>query len=204
MKPLRDKERQVDADHHVLESVCEEQADVDPKLLEEIVVLAVEIAREGREGRKVGTLFTVGDAETVLEHSRTMILDPLAGHPDEKKRFDQSDLRETIKELAQLDGAFVVDDRGVFRSATRYLDAPTKGIQLPLGLGSRHMAGAAISKLARTVAIVVSESSVVRIFARGDLITEIVPEIWMLHRYGLAFGDRARTQVAGDVTVVSK
>ena len=90
------------------------------------------------------------------------------------------------------------------KAALRDLDAPTKGIDLPLGLGSRHMAGAAISKLARTVAIVVSESSVVRIFARGDLITEIVPEIWMLHRYGLAFGDRARTQVAGDVTVVSK
>ncbi len=196
--------RDLSQNTRALEEICEEQADVDPKLLEEITVLAVEIAREGREGRKIGTLFTVGDAETVLEHSRTMILDPLAGHPDEKKRIDEPNLRETVKELAQLDGAFVVDDRGVFRSAARYLDAPTKGINLPLGLGSRHMAGAAISKLANTVAIVVSESSVVRLFSSGELLTEIVPEIWMLHRYGLAFGDRARAQVAGDMTVVSK
>lgn len=188
----------------VLERICAEQADVDPKLLEEIIVLAVEIAREGREGRKVGTLFTVGDADTVLANSRTLILDPLAGHPDEVKQINGSNLRETIKELAQLDGAFVVDDSGVFRSAARYLDAPTKGIDLPLGLGSRHMAGAAISKLARTVAIVVSESSVVRIFSGGELLTEIVPEIWMLHRYGQSFGEDARTEIAGDMTVVSK
>ena len=46
--------------------------------------LAVEIAREGREGRKIGTLFAVGDHEEVLARSRPLILDPLAGHTDEK------------------------------------------------------------------------------------------------------------------------
>jgi DNA integrity scanning protein DisA with diadenylate cyclase activity len=41
---------------------------------------AIEIAREGREGRRKGTLFTLGDAEAVLASSRALILDPLAGH----------------------------------------------------------------------------------------------------------------------------
>ena len=49
--------------------------------LNEIVELAVEIAREGREGRRIGTLFVIGDVEETLARSRPLILDPLAGHP---------------------------------------------------------------------------------------------------------------------------
>ncbi|MEP7334839.1 MAG: hypothetical protein ABI717_03570, partial [Actinomycetota bacterium] len=37
--------------------------------LELVVQLAVELAREGREGRKIGTLFVIGDVEAVLEQS---------------------------------------------------------------------------------------------------------------------------------------
>ena len=39
--------------------------------------LAIEIAREGREGRRIGTLLTLGAHEAVLEHSRSLILDLL-------------------------------------------------------------------------------------------------------------------------------
>src|SRR5688572_13528193 len=46
--------------------------------LEPVIELAVEIAREGREGRRIGTLFTFGDADAVLARSRPLILDPLA------------------------------------------------------------------------------------------------------------------------------
>jgi hypothetical protein len=51
--------------------------------LEPVIELAVEIARQGREGRRIGTLFTFGDGESVLARSRPLILDPFAGHPDE-------------------------------------------------------------------------------------------------------------------------
>jgi len=51
-----------------------------PTLLESLIGLAVEIAREGREGRRVGTLFTLGDENAVLARSRPLILDPLLGH----------------------------------------------------------------------------------------------------------------------------
>ena len=55
--------------------------------LKPVIELAVEIAREGREGRRIGTLFTFGDADAVLKHSRPLILDPLAGHTEEERQI---------------------------------------------------------------------------------------------------------------------
>jgi DNA integrity scanning protein DisA with diadenylate cyclase activity len=173
------------ATNELLLRICAEKPELDCNVLETIVVLAVEIAREGREGRKIGTLFAVGDVDAVLQHSKPLILDPLLGHPDEIKRVTSHDLRETIKELAQMDGAFVISGDGIAVSACRYLDASAEGISLPLGLGSRHVAAASISLRTRTVAVVVSESSIVRIFNHGDLILEIIPEIWLMRRYSL-------------------
>src|SRR3712207_412218 len=159
-----------------LDEVCSERRGVNTRTLRRVVQIAVEIAREGREGRKIGTLFVVGDSEAVIGHSRPLILDPLAGHPDERKRLDDPDTRETIKELAQLDGAFVVSDEGVVISAARYLDAVSENLDVPLGLGSRHMAAASISKQTGAVAVAVSESSVVRMFDDGELVSEIRSE----------------------------
>ena len=167
-----------------LDEVCSERRGVNTRTLKRVVELAVEIAREGREGRKIGTLFVVGDTDEVVRRSRPLILDPLAGHPDERKRLDDPDLRETIKELAQLDGAFVVDDGGVVVSAARYLDAVSDDLDIPLGLGSRHVAAASISNQTGAVAVAVSESSVVRMFDDGQLVSEIIPEIWLLGGYG--------------------
>src|SRR5918995_4599913 len=168
----------------LLDEVCSERRGVNNRTLKRVVNLAVEIAREGREGRKIGTLFVVGDSEAVLEHSRPMILDPLYGHPQESKRIEDSDLRETLKELAQLDGAFVVSDEGVVISAARYIDAASDHLELPLGLGSRHVAAASVSSRTEAVAVGVSESSTVRMFDDGELVAEIVPELWLLGGFG--------------------
>jgi diadenylate cyclase len=168
----------------LLDEVCSERRGVNNKTLRRVVDLAVEIAREGREGRKIGTLFVVSDSEAVLKHSRPMILDPLNGHPDESKRIDDPNVRETLKELAQLDGAFVVSDEGVVLSAARYIDTVSNHLELPLGLGSRHVAAASVSSRTDAVAVVVSESSTVRMFDDGELVAEIVPEIWLLGGYG--------------------
>jgi DNA integrity scanning protein DisA with diadenylate cyclase activity len=169
----------------LLDEVCSERRGVNNRTLRRVVDLAVEIAREGREGRKIGTLFVVGDSEVVLKHSRPMILDPLHGHPEESKRIDDPDARETLKELAQLDGAFVVSDEGVVLSAARYIDAVSDRLELPLGLGSRHVAAASVSSRTDAVAVVVSESSTVRMFDDGELVAQIVPELWLLGGYGL-------------------
>jgi diadenylate cyclase len=182
-----------------LDEVCSERRGVNTRTLRRVVQIAVEIAREGREGRKIGTLFVVGDSEAVIGHSRPLILDPLAGHPDERKRLDDPNTRETIKELAQLDGAFVVSDEGIVVSGARYLDAVSENLDVPLGLGSRHVAAASISKQTGAVAVAVSESSVVRMFDDGELVSEIIPEIWMLGGYGS--NGSLRRGIGSDMTV---
>jgi diadenylate cyclase len=47
-------------------------------------------------------------------------------------------MRETAKELAQLDGAFVISSDGIILSAARYINADSTGINLPLCLGARQ------------------------------------------------------------------
>jgi DNA integrity scanning protein DisA with diadenylate cyclase activity len=151
------------------------------RTLEEVLQLAVEIAREGREGRKIGTLFVVGDVESVLERSRPLLLDPLYGHPEEALDVTRPDFRETVKELAQLDGAFLVRDRGTFAAAARYIDIDP-ATPLLAGLGTRHAAGASITRETSAIAIVVSQSSIVRVYAEGEIRAEIVPELFLLSR----------------------
>ena len=184
--------------------VCSEKRGIDPEVLKQVIILAIEIAREGREGRKIGTLFVVSDSDEVMKHSRSLILDPLYGHADDLKHVEDPDARETVKELAQLDGAFVVSEAGVVLSACRYIDALSDGIELPLGLGSRHMAAASISKQTRAVAVVVSESSMVRVFDDGELISEIIPELWMFKRYTSHLAGRVAGHSQDDMAVFSK
>ena len=189
---------------HVYEEICTEKREVDARVLEQTVSLAVEIAREGREGRKIGTLFVVGDSGEVIKRSKPLILDPLHGHPDESKQIEDPDMRETIKELAQLDGAFLVSNAGVVLSGARYIDAASDSLDLPLGLGSRHVAGASISRQTRAVAVVVSESSMVRMFDDGELVSEIVPELWMIDGYTSRMEGRIFTRRDEDVTVIGR
>ncbi len=186
----------------MFESILCQVAEYDSDVLEPLIELAVEIAREGREGRRIGTLFTLGDEEAVLARSRSLILDPLAGHPEESRHVSNLNLRGTVKELAQLDGGFVVSRSGVFVSACRYLDAAASLVDMPLGLGSRHIAAANMSSVTNAVGIVVSESSVVRLFCHGSLVGEIIPELWMINRASYFDGLGKKEQV-GELTVVT-
>ena len=117
----------------MFESVLCQVTEYDPDVLESLIGLAVEIAREGREGRRVGTLFTLGDEKAVLAKSRPLILDPLLGHPESSRHVTNLNLRGTIKELAQLDGGFVVSREGTVLSACRYLDAVATQVDVPVG-----------------------------------------------------------------------
>lgn len=166
----------------ILKKVCAKNKHIKEDVLRQIIVLAVEISREGREGRKIGTMFIVGDEKKVLKLSRTIILDPLKGHSTEEKRIQDPNLRETVKELAQLDGAFIVSEDGVVISAASYIIADSKNIDVPLGLGSRHIAAASVTQKTNAAAVVVSESSVVRIVVCGKIISEIIPELWLIQR----------------------
>jgi diadenylate cyclase len=186
----------------MFESILCQVTEYDPDVLEPLIGLAVEIAREGREGRRIGTLFMLGDADAVLARSRPLILDPLFGHPESSRHIANLNLRGTIKELAQLDGGFVVSRDGIVLSACRYLDAATAQIDVPLGLGSRHIAAANMSAMTNSVGIVVSESSVVRLFCHGHLVGEIIPEIWMMDHAAHLRGAVRKEQI-GDLTVLT-
>lgn len=141
-----------------------------------VVDLAVEIGREGREGKAVGTLFVVGDQRKVLPLSHEGVHDPFRGYPKKERMIRSPRVQESIKELAQIDGAFIISADGVVLAAGRILDAPAEGLTLSKGLGSRHWAAAAISKATKAIAIAVSESTgTVRIFQKGCVVLRIEP-----------------------------
>ena len=188
----------------LFKELCSDRRGVNREVLVQTIALAVEIAREGREGRKIGTLFVVGDSGEVMKHSKPLILDPLQGHPDKDKHIDDPNLRESLKELAQLDGAFVVSNAGVVLSGARYIDANSDDLNVPLGLGSRHMAAASVSSYTDAVAVVVSESSMVRMFDDGELISEIIPEVWMMNGYNSKLNGPTYTRSDEDLAVVSR
>jgi DNA integrity scanning protein DisA with diadenylate cyclase activity len=187
-----------------LKDICNEKRGVNLRTLQEVIVLAIELAREGREGRHIGAIFVVSDSKKTMRSSRCLILDPLFNHPEDKRHIENADLRETVKELAQLDGAFIVSDSGIFRSACRYINATSEGIDLPLGLGSRHMAAASITKNTNAVAVVVLESSIVRVFDDGEIIAEILPELWLLQNYSLHLSAPYSTRKEKEIAVYAK
>jgi DNA integrity scanning protein DisA with diadenylate cyclase activity len=144
--------------------------------LKVVVDLAVEIGREGREGKPVGTMLIVGDHRRVLANSRIAGFDPMKGYVRRERNLLDPRVREGIKEIAQLDGAFVISADGIVESCCRIIDTAPVELTLTTGLGSRHYAGAAISKNTEAIAVVVSESSgTVRIFQNGEVVLRIEP-----------------------------
>ncbi len=144
--------------------------------LRAVIDLAAEIGREGREGKPVGTMFVVGDTKKVLTMSRSMNFNPFRGYSAPEKDVRDPKVREQLKDIAQLEGAFVIRRDGVAVAACMYIDAPAKEITLSGGLGTRHMAAAAISRTTKAVAVAVSQSSgTVRVFLNGEVVLHIPP-----------------------------
>ncbi|MDI6875588.1 MAG: diadenylate cyclase [Methanomicrobiales archaeon] len=153
-----------------------EGSDIQAGTLDAVFRIALELALEGREGRKVGTAFVVGDADAVLAHSRQLILNPFEGHPPEDRRITRPEMREAIKELAQLDGAFVVQGDGTIAAAARYITVDTSLVRLPSGFGTRHSSIAAITRMTRSIGIVVSQSGgKISILRDGKLLRTVSP-----------------------------
>lgn len=150
-----------------VKAIDEASRRVDPVALKAVLRLALELGREGREGKKVGTAFIVGDTSEVLKRSHQLILNPYKGHAKDTRDIKNRLHWETIKEFAQIDGVFIVDEKGIIASAGRYLDVNTKFIELE-GLGGRHMSALAITRETHAIAVTVSESGgTVRLFKDG-------------------------------------
>ena len=58
-----------------------------------------------------------------------------------------------------------------------------------------------MSAVTNAVGIVVSESSVVRLFCHGQLVGEIIPEIWMMDHAHL--GGAAKREHVGELTILT-
>ena len=146
-------------------------------VMDALIDLAISIGVEGWEGRPVGALFVVGDSNTVMEQSRQLTLNPFQGYSEDEKNIMNPDVRHALHAFAVLDGAFIVREDGVVVAAGRYLNFDEdKEVDVPLGLGARHMAAAGISRDSQAIAIVVSQTSgSVRVFRRGHALAIPTP-----------------------------
>ena len=145
--------------------------------VERVIDIATELGSEGREGKPVGALFVVGDAERVISLSRQLILNPFQGYPEHERNILDPALEETVKELCTIDGAFVIRGDGVIETCGAYLKTALQDEEeyaLPQGLGARHHAAAGITAVTNSIAITVSESTgTVTVFRNGHIVTEI-------------------------------
>ncbi|MGL4512824.1 MAG: DNA integrity scanning protein DisA nucleotide-binding domain protein [Lacipirellulaceae bacterium] len=150
---------------------------VPTETLKLVVDLCVDIGREGREGTPVGTLMVVGDHRKTLEFCKPMGFDPVKGYTAAERTLSDAKVREGVKEIAQLDGAFVISSGGVVMAAAQHLSAPAaQDISLSKGLGARHWAAAQISRATGAIAVAVSASSgTVRVFQDGEVVLRVEP-----------------------------
>lgn len=153
------------------EEIMRELEGFDVRVIERVLQIAEEIRNEGREGRKVGTLFVIGDPEELQRYTKQLILNPFKGYLPEERNILSEELKETIKEFAQLDGAFIVSKDGIVISAGTYIDVDVSDVRRYQGWGTRHLAAAAITAKTDSVAVLVSQSGgKVKVFRRGRII----------------------------------
>jgi DNA integrity scanning protein DisA with diadenylate cyclase activity len=145
----------------------------EPGVIRNVLEVAIELGKKGQKGKRVGALFVVGDAGKVMNKSR-----PLSYNPFEKSHVHVGDpiVNVMLKEFSRLDGAFVISDSGKIVSAYRYLEPSAEGVDIPKGLGARHMAAGAVTRDTNAVAVVLSESDgLVRAFSGGEIVLELDP-----------------------------
>jgi hypothetical protein len=135
----------------------------------------------GERPAGVQEAITVGLGRNRYAHDLSEIVDPEIGGEYRLK------VRETIKEIAQLDSAFVVNRDETVEAACQFIDAPNTDLVLPRGLGTRHWAAEAITHATEALAIVVSRSTgTVRLFQEGEIIHRIAP---MRHARAMNWAD---------------
>lgn len=143
---------------------------LDIHLLEILLNLAFEVSKEGKEGKPVGALFIIGDTDEVLKRSHQLIINPFYGHKELSIKEEKN--WKIIKEFAQLDGAFVIDEKGNAIAAGRYISVNYIANK-PLGMGGRHLAAMFITKNTKAIAITVSSTGVISVFKDGEIFYKI-------------------------------
>jgi DNA integrity scanning protein DisA with diadenylate cyclase activity/mannitol/fructose-specific phosphotransferase system IIA component (Ntr-type) len=153
--------------------------DIKPEVLERVLGLAGEIAVEGREGKPLGTIFVIGDTNTVNKYVTQLIINPFRGYSEAERNILDPALAETLKEFSSIDGAFIITGDGIILSGGSYLrpQLDTETI-MPGGLGARHVAAAGITGCTNALSITISESTgMVTIFKNGAIVMTIAKPV---------------------------
>lgn len=135
--------------------------------------IALRLAGQGREGKKIGTIFVLGDYQKYDKYLTQLVLNPCKGHAKKNRNIHDNDFFETIREFAALDGAFIIDNTGVVEKAGTYLNPPaSENTSMLKGFGARHAAAASLTAVSEALTITVSESSssVVVFFNGSDIL----------------------------------
>jgi diadenylate cyclase len=148
-----------------------------PEVFERAIEILVQLAEEGREGRRIGTIMILGDEDAVRGMTQQLTINPFKGYSDNERNLLDPALEETVKEFANLDGAFIVSRVGVIRSAGAYLSPPADArVDLVSGLGTRHRVAAALTKATKALALVLSQSTGrVTVFKGGREVLAVSP-----------------------------
>jgi DNA integrity scanning protein DisA with diadenylate cyclase activity len=146
-----------------------------PRVMETTLMVACRIARVIRRGgERIGAIFILGDSLNVLKDSRQLIPNPFHGHGDRLRQITNPDIHDALVEFSKLDGAFVIRGDGFIQSAGVFLATADEEMQLPTGLGTRHIAAAAATARSAATAVVVSATDGnVRIFSDGRLVLQM-------------------------------
>jgi DNA integrity scanning protein DisA with diadenylate cyclase activity len=111
-----------------------------------------------------------------MQYSKQFVLNPFRGHLEAERQIADAGIQGTIKEFAQLDGAFLITGTGVIESAGRCITVDTSQVNLPGGMGSRHSSIAGITRVTKSVGVVVSQSGGrISIFRDGKIVYKIRP-----------------------------
>jgi diadenylate cyclase len=146
---------------------------INSEVIEAALSIALEISHEGREGKRIGTAFIIGNISELNKYLKQLIINPFK-NLDEKIKITDPSIKETIKEFSQLDGVFVIDEEGYIISTGTYIDINFLETNLPEGFGTKHRSCAALTKETDAIAIVVSESGgKVRILKDGRIAVKV-------------------------------
>ena len=104
-----------------------------------------------------------------MQYVKPLILNPFRGYAEEDRNVLNPFMDETLKELAHVDGAFVIRGDGVVETAGSLIEASAENVRLHAGLGTRHAAAASITQRTDSLAVVVSQTGQVTLFRKGTM-----------------------------------
>ncbi len=134
--------------------------------------ISLKLGRGALGGKLVGAAFIIGDTKAVLRLSHQLMINPFKSYLVNITDRKQWGL---IQKYATFDGAFIVGNDGCVIAAERYLNADIK-VEIPHGLGTRHLAVATMTAATKARGVTVSgEDGMVRIFRSGKIMTRIDP-----------------------------